>query len=453
MKLNKKLCLVLGSILAISMAGCSSSGGQSNGGNSGKEPVPGNFALPAYDLTKSIISFADFPPNPTKDALELYKSCGFNTYPLIYWYAGYDPVTGEGADSFVQAIADCKDVGLDVIVQYGGADVDAFDFNQYDNVLGFLIEDEPSAKNFSKLYEEKVTWINKKYPNLFFYVNLLPSYATADQLGTKPANGKSGYEVYVDEYVNQIHSKVEGKKTFGMDHYPLQTRQKQNYISDMYLYDIMTIAQASHKSNSDHLSFCIQSYTDRGTTRAIRSSADISFQLYTTMAFGADIFEFFAYMSNSLYDMMIDGNGTTRVWDSVHDALKEIDRFDQVYMNFEWEGVQTFVGSKNSEEYVASHFELIKKNEIALDGIKSVTATQDTVIGQFKDEYGNKGYMIVNYTEPTDGKYDKVSLQFKDTEKVAYYKKGMENKVVLTGDTLDLSLAPGDGIFVITCDK
>ena len=451
MLFKKMLCVLLCLNMALFCVGCKgASGGTNSGSSSVKE---GNFDLPDYDLSKKIITFSDFPPYPGKTSLDLYASCGFNTYPLIYWYTGYDPATGENSDKFIQAIADCKEAGLDIIVQYGGADVDAFDFNEYDNVLGFLIQDEPGSATFQKLYDEKVTWINEKYPNLFFYVNLLPSYATGSMLGTKPENGKSAYENYVDKYVAEVHGKVNGKKSMGMDHYPLKTRQKTNYVSDTYLYDLMTVAQAARGSNSDHLSYCIQAYTDRGETRAIRGSEDILFQLYTAMAFGADIFEFFAYTSNSQYDMMVTGEGPTKVWNAVHDGLSEINRFEGVYLNFAWEGVKSFIGTKNGEDYRASHFELIKNKEIALSGIKSVEATQDTLIGQFKDKYGNQGYMVVNYTEPSDGKYDKVSVKFDKAKNVVYYKKGMEMKVEVSNNTLDLTLAPGDGIFVINYNK
>ena len=87
----------------------------------------------------------------------------------------------------------------------------------------------------------------------------------------------------------------------------------------------------------------------------------------------------------------------------------------------------------------------------ALDCTKSVRATQDTLIGQFKDGEGRDGLMVVNFTDPTDGFKDKVSFEFKDANRALVYRNGVRRVYEVKDGKLDLNLATGEGVFVIPC--
>lgn len=58
--------------------------------------------------------------------------------------------------------------------------------------------------------------------------------------------------------------------------------------------------------------------------------------------------------------------------------------------------------------------------------------------------------MVTNYANPADNKTDRVSLTFNDAEAVAVYRLA-EKRVLLLDEngTLNITLQPGEGIFVI----
>ena len=412
--------------------------------------VVSGFDLPNYDTTRHIMTYADFPPQPTSEGLDLYKSCGFNTYflDLNYFGNGND---GFDLNKYFDMVKTVGQKGMDVLIHGGSSFYNGIDFSEYDNIAGFVIMDEPSADQFDSVYENSVTWINNGKQDHLFYINLFPSYASSS-LGVYPGGGKSAYENYVDLYYDKVLSKVKGKKQIGFDHYPLKKRSGTYYLSDTYLYDMMTVAQTAKKAKADTFSNCVQAFSD-GETRLPETAAEISFQLYTALAFGVNAFEVFIYMPSALYGAMLKDGKPTATWYAVQEALKTIDAFDEIYMNFTWNGVETFFGTSNPEDAYTAHFDYISKNVIDLPGIKEATCTQDTVIGGFNDKFGNNGYMIVNYTDPMNNKFDKVEIEFENVKKVAVYKEGIETKYSISGNKLSFTLIPGEGAFVITFDK
>ncbi|MDE5666800.1 MAG: hypothetical protein K2I29_01005, partial [Clostridia bacterium] len=122
-----------------------------------------------------------------------------------------------------------------------------------------------------------------------------------------------------------------------------------------------------------------------------------------------------------------------------------------VYLSFDWEGVMGVNGTINTEgdpEYenqaFAFHTELDK-----LSCAKSVSATQDTLIGQFKDKDGRAGLMVTNFTDPTDEQKDVVSFEFNDANRAVVYRGGQRKIYEVKNNKVELKLAPGEGIFVI----
>ena len=76
-------------------------------------------------------------------------------------------------------------------------------------------------------------------------------------------------------------------------------------------------------------------------------------------------------------------------------------------------------------------------------------ATQDALIGQFKDESGNDGLIVVNFTDPAYGLRNTVSLDFKNASKVRVYKKGVAYDYQVLENHFELELGVGEGVFMI----
>lgn len=85
----------------------------------------------------------------------------------------------------------------------------------------------------------------------------------------------------------------------------------------------------------------------------------------------------------------------------------------------------------------------------SLDKISSVTATQDTLVGQFHDKDGNKGYVVTNFSDPYDELDDKVVLNFKDVNRAIVCRGGERKVYQIENNKLELDLGAGEGAFVI----
>lgn len=452
MKLNgrKKIALLLVFILIFAITACT------NSLNSSIGQKEGDFEVRDFLPKKQFVFTADLPPLITEHYLDLYKGAGFNNYILIPWasyLAEYSASKEPDETQFASALRLLDDKGLMAFVRGFGTlnSLEMFselNFSNYPAYKGFYIVDEPGAAEFDYLNDIVVPYWNEYYSNSgYWHLNLFPSYAN-NALGTVTENGKSAYENYIEMYVDKVLSKVQGDKGIGMDHYALRVKNYNNYISDMYLYDLMTVAQAAKKSGST-LHNCIQTSSGHTSTRIITSSAEVRWQYYTSMAFGASVFESFAYMSDSnlKFECMV-GNKINDLYYYSQEVIEEIMGLENAFLSFKWDGVKTFIGSKNDDGYNAA-FDIIKKNELnQLNGINSVLSTQDAIIGQFTDE-NDYAYMITNYTDPIKANLNMVTLKFDNCDKVIVYRSGRQVKYRIEGNTLELPLIGGEGVFVI----
>ena len=123
-------------------------------------------------------------------------------------------------------------------------------------------------------------------------------------------------------------------------------------------------------------------------------------------------------------------------------------RFEDVFLAFNWDGVKSFVGTDNELGYNPG-FDAMKKNELSsLKNIKEISATQDTLVGQFDCE-GDNAYMLVNCSDPVDAKMDQITVKFENCKKVMVYRGGRLFKYIIPNNTLTLDLIGGEGVFVI----
>ena len=88
-------------------------------------------------------------------------------------------------------------------------------------------------------------------------------------------------------------------------------------------------------------------------------------------------------------------------------------------------------------------------NSTSHERIKNVKNSEDTVIGYFRDQNGNDGFMVNNFTEPSYGKRDNVSITFENATKAVVIFEGEKKTADLSDGTLALSLAGGAAAFVI----
>lgn len=459
----KKVSAVILSVgMVASAAGCREAQTNNN-----KEVI-----IPEYADDRYIQLFADCPPDAGNEELvKEYFDAGFTGFILTEDNAD---LTDEN-----EMITEAYKKELELVSKYGdvyirnhynypynwnneeAAEVEAYggikvvipkrnittEFDNIGKIKGFYQCDEPSYEKIDTLLP-LVEWQNRYAKDKLFHVNLFPGYASSHFSGHT-------LEEYIQHYVDTVLSKVESPKTLGLDNYPLCSgNSKGNYIRPTYLSDLLavsTIAKAyndsSDKTSDITVGFCIQSFIDNGI-RDIECREDISFQTNTCLALGAKFFEYFTYRTVENMIGLVQNGEKREVYNYVKEVNEELKKWDHVIMSFDWLGAMTVAGADEQENQVS--FESVQGKTLKqLQAVNTVESRLDTLIGEFLDENGNYGYMVVNYTEPTNHKIDYVDMTFENAQKALVYQGGASMVYDVEDNRLQLRLEAGDGAFVI----
>lgn len=410
---------------------------------------------PIYSNDKVINMWADCPPGAYSSWLTQYKDAGFTYYNLTQDKGNIN------SDYYKNAFSLCKELGLDVIVRSydnGGEYVNNYDYKfiddftydlrDYDNFVGWYMWDEPSYKQIDELSDTIVEWYNEDYSDKYlWYVNLYPSYATSSY-GTSPNMKDYGspYESYVNTYADNVLSKVKGKKIISVDHYGMLMSSSRKNVSNTMLYDFMVVKQAGDRVGAD-FGTCIQTYEG---PRKFTSPSEIKFQLYLALCCGAKSFDYYTYLTYGTDTAMVEGNGTlNKLYYYVKEANEEIHKLEQAYLSFDWKGIYTVVGDENEEGFCDA-FDTVEEFTLkSLDGVESIKSRYDTLVGAFTDEQNRNGYMILNYTEPTDELIDVVEINVGKYKKALVYQGGEPIEKKTVNGKLSLKLEAGEAVFVI----
>lgn len=309
------------------------------------------------------------------------------------------------------------------------------DLSKYKMFKGFTLRDEPTIQ-MAKAYAAVKDYLTELKPDVYFFTSLLPIYAQDLSVYTqeKTDDREAAYEEYVSTY-----SDLTGN--FIYDSYPLISDPAQGTSVDTTWYQNLRIVAEDAKEKGYEPGITIQSsafgaYGAEQTSRhkrAITSKADISFQLYSALAYGFKHINYFTYWQHwspneteDFYTAMIDypKDGSTKAvktdaYYAVKDANAEVKKFDHVLMNYTWEGTM------------------------------AVTADNEAIIGCMKDSDGYDGYLLVNAKDPGQNITNKVSLKFLKASKAIVYVKGEEKTIDLSDGRCSFTLESGDGVFII----
>lgn len=499
--LIKKLVFISVAIVmtaSVILSGCSKGFFEVPDSKSVKKTPTTNLSVPEFSENKQFRIFADCPPTPKEEYLKAYKDAGFTHYNMtedscaltdadrsITSATSNDKVAVRTDDDgvinkdYLAALDRANAVGLKAVIRNYRADPEYFvnnndslrvsespwnipyripirnittELTSHPAVEGYYMGDEPSGKRIEELVPI-VDWYNNYGGGTWFHLNLLQTYGSEY---FKPYS----YDEYVQLFCDKILSKVKGPKTLGTDYYPLkEDRVGKAYIMDGILFDYTVIAEHVNKFNAsvtdanDKIltNFCIQSYNSK-TTRKISSKADITFQTNLAIAFGAKNIQYYLYHGFGKDDGIVQNSSHIKndMYYWVDEANEELDVIADAIMNFEWAGVKTFAGQQIYDENAKLAFEKIADRELeTLSLISSVVARLDTVVTEMQDKDGNKGYMLVNYTEPSFARANEVMVYFSNkVNKAVVYADGERKVVDVKDNRLMLTLPAGGGAFV-----
>ncbi|MCI8487450.1 MAG: hypothetical protein HFE36_01905 [Clostridia bacterium] len=476
---------IIAFILCVTMCACKSN--SAGGGGNSIDPAE-------YETDGKFITVADLPPNPlSESALGQYKELGLNTVLLTE-----DNVTftqnGKITDNYKQAIRNIGASGMDVWIRNMYNDEDYFvntganaerersnygtpytmeernitsEFDEFPQITGYFMSDEPFmttdmpqtvyGKQYAAMdrYGKLVEWKNTYAPAAFWHMNMVPSKSLDHYLGHT-------YKEFIEYYVNNIVKNVAAGcgRSVCLDNYPFSDLSP-DHISDSYLVDIMTAAtvtrdynQTAPEGKKATFGICLQTFKNTSPTEKLRypqSSADVTFQMYTGMATGARLFEYFCYNSLSAFGVygLVDGLTPTQAYAFVKEANRQALGMEKVLCGFDWYNLVTCAGADDSEP----------ENDVAFTGVasmlkpekgvlKSVTARRDAIVGCFK-QGETDGYMAVNFSAPSKKLSNQMKFDFGDCTSAIVYRNGAAKVEKLLSGKYQTTLAAGEGIFVI----
>ncbi|MBE7084516.1 MAG: hypothetical protein E7368_00490 [Clostridiales bacterium] len=449
---------------------------------------------------------------------QLMKDCGFNYAQPIHY--DYDDVMTE------KSLANAEKVGVKVLItssdrqnpdslgyisDQGGTYQEAknkilanetaikahYDkFVKYESFAGIFGCDEPSADKFAAIAAAQ-DWWEINYPKHEFYVNLLPEYASDDQLfGT--FKGKSGYKTYAD-HVARFCEEV-NPYIMSYDHYCLGGSGE--YISNYnflggFFYNL-AIGANNAKVLENKYGWEVPFYIylqSMGFEGKVQPTAyeQWSWQVYNCLAFGVTGIQTFNYWphlspdngSTPITDAIVDRYGKkTKLYNFVQKTISDIASFEDVYLSYDWEHAcgwnadgkgmsELMQGLQGYDGFVNANGERVK----GFTDIAGINTNQEILIGQFASyaDRTQKAYFVSNASDiqaaqfkdggafVSKNSYGKaynvdVTLSFgANVASVKIYKPGVkdENNVALpetvavSNGKVSFTIPQGEGFFIV----
>lgn len=144
-------------------------------------------------------------------------------------------------------------------------------------LAGYYLRDEPSATDFPELaaWAKRIQAVDKQH---VCYLNLFPTYASKDQLGTPT------YKEYVETFVKQVPAQF-----ISYDHYPLM---KNRVANKDYYENIEIVREIAEREKLPVWAFGLSvAFHDYAPT----TLGELKFQIYSILAYGAQTIQYFTY--------------------------------------------------------------------------------------------------------------------------------------------------------------
>ena len=267
-------------------------------------------------------------------------------------------------------------------------------------------------------------------------------------------------------YLNAFMDNQTEKSVLLYDNYPFQV--KDTWFSDQYLicdsyFENMQVVSQVAREKGVQAGIAIQSMgweVGDGSSKYYyytESEANISMQVYAALAYGYTYFNYFVYTQPYNFTDHEVYNQAPVVWNEsektfaytdlytyVDNVNNEVKSFEEVLMSFDYLGTQLVTGKTTGGNF--GNTVNYEENAIVAS---SKGAVYDMAIGYF-EQNGTKAYLIANVDNPHNNRTNTATLNLGEQyTKAIVYVDGVATIQALTNGTLDVSLARGEGLFVI----
>lgn len=351
-----------------------------------------------YYIQKEFLLSAWSAPQMTQPNLDYYKGANFShaMWVLSPFSVGVNLVKQNKMTSLVNIVEAIPNY-LAKLYGFSGnpAAITASDLtamgstlNAYKNenaVDGYMIIDEPGASRFANI-SKVVAEIRTKSPTKLAFVNLLPTYATADQTNT------SNYVDYVYRFLNEVKPEM-----LSYDYYNFFV----GYDSPDYFYNLEIIRNYGLKYNVPYTNI-IQligteaQYVPTAPNLNWRtpSPAEHRFLVYTSLAYGYTGIVWFHWQESSWGLTAYPVPKQAEIYNDVTQLNKEIKNIGAELIKLK------SVGTFHIGGLLPNGTNPLPADQL----IYSVVGSQTYVVGLYKDALQNDYFMVMNkdYTTNSD---------------------------------------------------
>ncbi len=244
--------------------------------------------------------------------------------------------------------------------------------------LGFLLRDEPPAAMMPGL-GEVAAMLRRAMPGAWPYVNLLPNYANAAQLGAP------NYEAYVQKFVREVHPPL-----LSYDNYSLFNGR----MLGRFYTNLATFRRASQEAG---IPFWNVILANSHFSYMEPSDATLRLQAYSTIAYGGRGIEYFTYFSPKVGNFRlapVDQFGhRTATWYELRRLNNQIRELAPWLIKMHSTGVYHSAPLPEGAEPVAKS-RLVK--QVRATNFQSPPVAPEYLMGEFQDGEGHSFLMIVN---------------------------------------------------------
>ncbi len=150
-------------------------------------------------------------------------------------------------------------------------------------MYAYHIIDEPNASQFPAL-GRLVAYLRERDPAHLAYINLFPTYANNEQLGTK-GDMVTAYKEYLRLYVEQVKPAL-----ISYDHYQFALHGD----NDQYFLNLALVRHAAQDAGVPFLNI-VQACTWAPQVMRIPDADELRYLVFTTLAYGAQAISYYVY--------------------------------------------------------------------------------------------------------------------------------------------------------------
>ena len=165
-------------------------------------------------------------------------------------------------------------------------------------LYAYYIIDEPNASQFPSL-GKLVDYLRQRDPLHLAYINLFPTYANNQQLGTK-GDVVTAYKEHLRLYVEQVKPSL-----ISYDHY--QFRLKGD--GDQYFLNMAMIRRTAQEAGVPFLNI-VQACTWAPNSMRVPNPDELRYLVYTTAAYGAQGISYYVYAHANHIGSLVSLDGT-----------------------------------------------------------------------------------------------------------------------------------------------